>query len=51
VVGVPRAIREGETRGEAREAVLDAWRELVLFYLDVPDRVAEGEQTVSVQVG
>jgi predicted RNase H-like HicB family nuclease len=51
VVGVPGAISEGETREEAREAVLDALRELVLSYIDVPDPVAEGEETVNVQVG
>lgn len=34
VVGVPGAISEGETKAEAREAVLDALRELALSYIE-----------------
>lgn len=51
VVGVPGAISEGETRAEARDAVLDALRELALSYVEEPDRVPDDVEVVGVRVG
>lgn len=48
---VPAAVSFGRTRPEAREAVLDALRELALSYLDVkPGGTVSGENEEVIRI-
>jgi len=50
IVEVPAAMSFGATREEAREAALDALRELALSYLEHPDATPAGEGADVVRI-
>lgn len=50
IVEVPAATSFGSTRQQAREAALDALRELALSYLERPDATPAGEGAEVVRI-